>query len=331
MKLQKIIIVLLLSVFCIVTIGTSVLAAQKHFIITGGTLGGTSNLAIAALGSIAKKHCGIESTVIESPTMGMTDVLLRKEALIATTPGDLTYLAYYGLGRYEGNAFKELRSLTDRPNGILQFVVLGNSDIYTMEDMIGKRIIVGLKGFSSEGNGRAVMEALGIKYDEDYTPLHLGFADAVAAMTAGRGDVMIVAGSHPHSTLIELSESMPNGIRILNISDEEIESIVEVAPWFIKTTLDAHYKGMDEAINSVEYINVFGTTTDLSEAEAYCIVKNFWEDLDFAAQTWAGLGDLKIEEISNIQGLAPWHIGAYKYYQEIGLEIPENMIPPEAK
>jgi hypothetical protein len=94
MKLQKIIIVLLLSVFCIVTIGTSVLAAQKHFIITGGTLGGTSNLAIAALGSIAKKHCGIESTVIESPTMGMTDVLLRKEALIATTPGDLNYLAY---------------------------------------------------------------------------------------------------------------------------------------------------------------------------------------------------------------------------------------------
>lgn len=330
MKGKKLITFLLISVICIVTVSSAGLAAQKHFIITGGTLGGTSNLAIAALGSIAKKHCGIDSTVIESPTMGMTDVLQRKEALIATTPGDLTRKAYYGLGRWEGKAFKELRSLTDRPNGLLQFVVLADSDIYTMDDLKGKRVIVGLKGFSSEGNGKALMAALGIT-EENYTPIYLGFADATAAMTSGKGDVMIVAGSYPHSTLIELSESLSQGIRIIDISEEEIETIVEEAPWFAPITLDAHYKGMTDSITSVEYINVFGTTTELTEEEAYCIVKNFWEDLDFAAQTWAALGNLKIEKISSMQGLAPWHIGAYKYYQEVGLDIPENMIPPEAK
>jgi len=330
-KGKKLISFLLISVICIVAVSSASFAAEKHFIITGGTLGGTSNLAIAALGSIAQKHCGIETTIIESPTMGMVDVLQRGEAKIATTPGNLTYQAYYGLGKWGGKPFKELRSLTDRPNGIVQFVVLADSDIYCMDDLVGKGVVLGLKGFSSEANGRAIMEALGIIPEEDCNPIFLGFADTVAAITNGRADAMIVCGSYPHNKLIELSESVSHGIRIIGLSDEELDTVIEKCPWFKRVTLEASYKGMEEDANTAEYMNVFGTTTELTEEEAYCIVKNFWEDMDFAKLTWAGLGVLELEEISNIKGLAPWHIGAYRYYKEVGLEIPENMIPPEAK
>jgi TRAP-type uncharacterized transport system substrate-binding protein len=35
---------------------------------------------------------------------------------------------------------------------------------------------------------------------------------------------------------------------------------------------------------------------------------------------------------SALEGLpAPLHAGAYKYFKEAGVDIPENLIPPESK
>jgi uncharacterized protein len=69
----------------------------------------------------------------------------------------------------------------------------------------------------------------------------------------------------------------------------------------------------------------------MSEEKAYCLTKNFWEHLgDVVALHWESLGRLKLKDTSTIKRVAPWHIGAYKYYKEAGLEIPPEMVPPEA-
>ena len=60
-------------------------------------------------------------------------------------------------------------------------------------------------------------------------------------------------------------------------------------------------------------------------------IERVCDNQDFAAMQWAGFSTLTLEEVPTIKGSAPWHIGAYKYYKEQGLEIPEVMIPPEAK
>jgi len=329
MKSKKILVFLVISIF-IITAATSMIFAQGEKItVSGGTIGGTSNLAASGMAAIGQQYCNLLPTVVTNPTMAQVNILENHEANIATTPGYLTYNAYYGLGKWKDKPFSELRTLTDRPNCQMQFVVLQNSEIKEIKDLVGKTVIMGKKGFTAAELGQALFEALGITLN-DITPLYLGHSDAIAAIVSGKADAYLVTGAFPHSKIIELSEMQSAGVRLLNINEEDMKTILEKCPYFQPRVIGPVYKGMDGEITAAEYQNVYGCV-DLSEETAYNLTKNFWEHLDFATLQWSALANLKLENTSSIRGVAPWHIGAYRYYKEVGLEIPEDMIPPEAK
>jgi len=329
MKSKKLTIFLAVSIF-IIALTTSVISAQDKpaVIFSGSTIGGVTNLQASGLAAIGKQYCGLEPTVIVSPTLAQIDIMKDGDSDICTSYGYEAWFAYYGEDRWEGKPYTELRSMMSRPNATVQFAVKANSDIYNVYDFAGKRVNLGRKGFGSELQGRTILEALGI----EYTSLDLGHSDAVAAMAAGNADVYLNSGAFPHPSFLELSETIPGGIRIIGFSEEEIEKILEASPFFKTTTMGPVYKGMlDEEITVPQVESMILCRNDVSEEIMYCLVKSFWEHQDFAAMQWAGFGDLTLEEVPTIRGSAPWHIGAYKYYKEQGLEIPEIMIPPEAK
>lgn len=327
MKTKKIITFLFVTIF-IMAIATSVSFASRKIVVSGGGIGSTTNLVISAVANIAQNYCDLLPTVIINPTSAQQDFLERREVDIATVTGYLSYDAYNGLGRYEGKPFKELRSLVDRPNAQLQVVVLGNSSIREISDLIGKNIIFGKTGSASATYGEAMFEALGIF--DDLKPLYLPWGDTQAKLLTGQGDAVLIAGTYPHSALTELSLTHRDGIRYVPFSEEEVDTIIEYCPYLVPVTMPPFYKGMEEDTLTLEYVNIV-CCVDLSEEEAYCLTKSFWENLDQVALNWEALGRLTLEGVSQIKRVAPWHIGTYKYYKEMGLEIPSEMVPPEAK
>jgi len=329
MRNIKMITLLFVSIF-IMTIATSMSFAQRKIVLSGGGIGSTTNLAVSAVANIAQNYCDLFPTVISNPTSAQQDVLERREANIATVTGYLSYDAYYGVGEYEGKApFKELRSLLDRPNAQLQVVVFADSPIREIKDLIGKRFIFGKRGSASDVYGEAIFKALGM-FDDFEQKIYLGWGDIQSKMLIKQADAVLVAGTYPHSALTELALAHKAGIRYVPFSEEEVATVIEEVPYLQPVMMPPVYEGMEEDALTLEYLNIV-SCVDLSEEEAYCITKSFWENLEEAALHWDAIRRLTLDDISKIKRMAPWHIGTYRYYQELGLEVPPEMIPPEAK
>ena len=330
MKTKKTTIILLTMIFIIAIVTSTSSAIDRKIVLSGGSMGSVNNLAINVLAAIAHEFCGLLPTVIMTPTTMQEEVLANREADIATTHGFVTYNAYHGLDNWEGRPCKEMRSLINLPNSQVQLVVVQNSPVKKIEDLIGKTVVFSKQGSASDKFGKEMFSALGIEVGVDIRAMYLGFEDTMARMMTGTADAALLTGQYPHPSITELSMAARGGIRIIPLSEEEINTVMEQHARFVPTTIPPVYKGMEENIQSIEYVNLY-SCVGLSEEEAYCLTKSFWENMDFAELQWAGVSRLNLEDTSLIKNVAPWHIGAYRYYKEASLEIPLDMVPPEAK
>ncbi|MCJ7638202.1 MAG: TAXI family TRAP transporter solute-binding subunit [Nitrososphaeraceae archaeon] len=330
MKIKQLITFIGVS-FLIIAVASSAISAMENITISGGTIGGGSHLMANGVAIIARNYCGLSPTVVINPAQSQVDVVQAGDADISTAVGYHTFYAYNGLDRWKDNPFPEARSFAERPENMMQIVVLNESPIQKFSDLIGKRVVVGKQGMNAAMLGEVMFSALGIEYDKDVTPLYIGHADAVAALIAGKVDAYLVCAAFPQASVIEISEIAKGGIRLVPLSEEEVKIIGEKTIIFNPRIVPPTYKGMEEEILTVGIPNVFVCRNDLPEEVAYNLTKAFYELLDVAALQSDALSHLKLENISLISGVAPWHMGSYRYYKEMGLEIPPEMVPPEAK
>jgi len=332
MKSKKILTFLIMSIFIIAAVNSVIFAQEENkIIVSGGSLGGSTHLQASAIASIGQKYCDLLPTLVVTPTMAQIDVLQKNEAHISTAVAYQTSFAYYGLGRWKEKPFEGVRSLVPRQSGCVQILVLPNSPIQGIMDLRGKKVCFGKQGFMAADAGQIIMESLGIIFDENITPIYLGHADARASLMSGKIDAYVLTGSMPNPSVIETSEGSRNGIRLLSFTEEEMSTLLEKHSFFTPFTVKAGtYKGMDKDAYTPEFGSIYACRSDMSEEIVYNITKAFWEHLDEVALHFSALGNLKHEDVTKQNGIAPWHIGAYRYYQELGLEIPQNMIPPEA-
>lgn len=318
-----------LIVFCVIVLGSTTSFAGKKIIVSGASIGSLSNLSISAVADMAQNHCGLFPTVVVNPTTIQEDVLYRHEANIATTTGFLAYHAYKKLGQWKKEPFKELRTLLPRPTSQIHIAVLKNSEIRTLQDLAGKKVGFSKPGSAADRYGAMILGALGI-YDDLAATLKLAHSEQQAKLLMHQIDAVVYAGSAPSTSITEINLTASGGIRLIPFTEKDIATVLEKAPDFIPSTIPAVYKGIEEPVPSIGYVNTH-SAIDLSEEEAYCITKNYFEHIDDVANYWILLGETKLEDVSSFRNLPPWHIGSYKYYKEMGIEIPSEMVPPEAK
>jgi len=68
-----------------------------------------------------------------------------------------------------------------------------------------------------------------------------------------------------------------------------------------------------------------GTDKDLSEDLVYNLTKTTFENLDYLLNVDIAAADISTDNLNAI--VTPLHPGAYKYYTEIGVDIPDNIKP----
>ena len=73
--------------------------------------------------------------------------------------------------------------------------------------------------------------------------------------------------------------------------------------------------------------NVLVTREDISDEVVYRVTKVIWENLATLQEIHRATKDMRLEIA--IEGLgAPLHPGAMRYYREVGLSIPDRLLPP---
>ncbi len=229
--------------------------------------------------------------------------------------------AFNGVGTFSSGAMTEGRALFPTHVSYLHMVTLEKSDINTVADLNGKAVALGTAGATSDVAGRAVMEALNI------TPKaisNLGSSDQLSALKDGTVDAIMIVGGTPSSNLLDLQTT--NAFKYITFTDSDISALLTAYPfWTTDVIVGGTYDCVPDDYTTIAFWNYVIADKDLSEDLIYDLTKTTFENLDYLLNVDIAAAGISTDNLNVM--VTPLHPGAYKYYTEIGLEIPDNIKP----
>lgn len=232
--------------------------------------------------------------------------------------------------------YKNMRIIFYYPMGLYHAVVYANSGIKSFADLKGKRVFTG----PPTGIARRTVEELiegitGYKAGRDYTAIHISWDAAAQSFQDGNIDAYFNPTLAPSPVITQIALS--NKIRFLSIPESTGKgqlSAVLSRPGYRIVELPADIYGDNEVntkpVRSIGVTIALATNRSVSEKAVYQMTKAFWENLDAQKKAVPQMRNVSLK--TALQDLnTPLHAGALRYYRELGMKIPANAIPPEAR
>ncbi|SFH57715.1 hypothetical protein SAMN05192551_101610 [Tindallia magadiensis] len=299
-------------------------------IVTGGT-GGTYypvGTILATLWNEELGHLGVNASAQSSGgSVENLNMLKDGEAHLGIAMANLTLFAYEGQQRFQDNQFEGVRFVTALWPDVTQFVVTESSGIETLSDIAGNSFNVGSAGSGTEYSSNIILEEVaGLSLDDVHVE-HLGYTEASSAMQDGQLDGMNAEGGIPTSAVSEIFASR-TAVRMLEFSDEDYQTLHAVAPYYGQFTVPGGmYTGLDEDVQTVGVKSALIASEDLDADLVYEMLVAMYDHLEEIQEAHEALRSVTLEE--SVKGLAPvpFHDGAIRFYEERGIEIPEDMRP----
>ncbi|WP_424988728.1 TAXI family TRAP transporter solute-binding subunit [Microbulbifer sp. S227A] len=232
--------------------------------------------------------------------------------------------------------FTNLRGILNYPFGAYHAIVWDDSGITSLDEIKDKKVFIGPPSGAARATiGQIITGVTGYEAGTDFEAISVDWSSAEQAFQDRQIDVYFTAAPIPSAELQQLSAL--GKFRVLGIPDDKVESEAIQKAFNIPgrefTMLEpGSYSGLanEDPVRLVNTIVGLSTNKWLSEEDGYNITKAIFENHDdlVAAAAWM---QVITPENALSQMNAPLHVGAYKYYKEVGIEIPEDLIPPEAK
>ena len=234
------------------------------------------------------------------------------------------YENYNGLGTFEGDPFKDDRMLFYYEVTGEMFCVTKESGITKLSDLAGKKFCPGGTGTAAEQICRNIFDTFGISSD-----LFLASQNDASDAYANREIVGTVKlGPTQDSYVMQLGAAIP--VEIIDLTDEEIEKIIEEMPYLIKVTIPAGtYDGVDHDVHTVGTPQGCQTTTALPQQDGYNICKAIFDEAKPVWQAAYPVGANNDLVELTLSSTVPLHAGTVQYLTEIGVEVPADLIPEE--
>jgi TRAP transporter TAXI family solute receptor len=258
------------------------------------------------------------------------ELLREGEAQLAILQGLISSQAYAGNGSFEGKRYEDLRTISMLWPNVEHFVLMNDKvKTGTIDDIKGTGFSVGPQASGTEQSTVVMMEGLGLT-KKDISPEYLGYSDTVSAMRDGRLDGGSLPAGIPISAITDMYASNVKA-SILEVTDEQLDAINNVSDTWYRYVIPAGtYPRVETDINTIAQPNLLSTTKEMDEETIYILTKTLYENLDEMYEVHSSAKEMTLE--TALDGVSvPLHAGAYKYFKEAGLDIPENLIPPEAK
>jgi hypothetical protein len=168
--------------------------------------------------------------------------LALNQADITLTYSSHMWEAKNGKGIMDGRPSDNIRVLMELYGSSHYFVTLKSKNIKTLQDLEGKKVVLGSPGSGSSDNSRRTFAALGIKVKES----ELAFADAARALQDGNVDAVGMSG-HPSAGLTELA--MSKEIYVIPFSKSDLDKVTAANRYYDPGVMPANvYKGQTEAV-----------------------------------------------------------------------------------
>lgn len=307
----------------------------RSYILATASTGGTFYPVGVALATLAKVKLeptiGLSLSAINSAGSGENVKMLREnEAQFAILQGLYGAWAWNGEGELESQGKQEyLRSVTMLWQNVEQFVVRSDyAKTGTIADLAGfegQKFSIGKKNSGTEGSGRTILGNLGIDPDS-FNLAYMGYGPSADAMQNGTIDGMNIPSGVPTSAITRAYAAMGSDIRMLEFTDEQMEQANgHYSLWTRFQIPENTYPGQLQPINTIAQPNFLAVRADVSEEDVYQLTKTVYENLGFLNGIHAATKAMALEKA--FAGMpVPLHPGALRFYREMGLEVPDNLV-----
>ncbi len=234
---------------------------------------------------------------------------------VGQVEGNAARVALDGVGRPAAN-LKILSVMYPNPG---MFVVRGDSEYESIDDLRGQPIAFGTKASGLRILVKDVLDGLGLEPDKEFQQIILEkAAEGPNLVLEGKAAALWGAGIG-WPGFVEVANG-PAGGRFIAPSQEQILQILEKHPHLQKMTVPAGtYKGQEKDVHSVGLWSLILVSPDLDDETAYRLARAIHRGHEALVHR---LPQGRYTQAVNTVKYAPaqrLHPGAAKYYREIGL------------
>ena len=279
-----------------------------------------------SIGKVLSTLPELDITVSESGgNVDNTQQLRAGEISIANSISNTDYESYTGTGSTFKEPFKDFRILWYYESSPIQICVAKDTGIASLEDLEGQTFNPGGTGTAASVVTHEALDVLGIK------PEYFEAAQADAADAYSNRQIVgaVKTGPFPDSYVMQLNTNRP--IRMINIPDEQLNTILEAIPSVKSAVIPAGvYDGVDYEVQTLSTYQGLQVDMSFSQDLVYRMWKAMWEE---EADTWKNAyqigADNNIPELTLKAASTPLHAGTVQYLTELGYEVPQELIPEE--
>ena len=241
--------------------------------------------------------------------------LASGELDLALSNAAVTYFAARGEDGW-GRAYPVQAVMTLAPN-VATFVSPRRHEVNRIQDLAGKRVVVGVAGAGFEHFIRPIVEAHGVTY-EDFIPLYNTQAGAVDMLSDDSAAAAFLGGAVPTASIVQATAGMDT---LLVPLDPEIRSALpERYPFYREAVIPAGtYRGQDQEylgldVGSMHLI----TRADADEETVYQATRALWERRQSVVEKHPAGRAINENNAARYTGV-DFHPGAVRFYREAGI------------
>jgi TRAP transporter TAXI family solute receptor len=286
---------------------------------TGGT-GGTYYPLGGGMGKIWADNIKGLNVTVQSTAASVANIRLvaQKEADLAMIQNDT---ADYGRTGKEAFAEKNEKYTNYLAMGalypeVVQIVVRADSNINSIDDLKGKKVVVGAAGSGTELASRQIFGAYGLSYKEnkDMNALYISFAEGATAFKDKNADALVMVTAVPAASLADIQTATK--VRLLPV---DVTKLQKNYPFYVTHTIKAGtYSGHDKDADAVAVLAMLIVREDLHTDLVYEMTKSLFEKK-------GDIGHAKAKEFEVMKAAdgvtIPFHPGALKYLKEKGVNV----------
>ncbi len=214
----------------------------------------------------------------------------------------------------------QLRALFPVFSTTFQMMTLDGSEINGPDGLGGTTVGSGPASGASGIYVPRFFETLGIEIE----PRNGETEDLALQLRHGLISGLAVADGMPIPAFIELGPDDPSP-HLLTLTNEQQAALLDAFPFLVAASIPAGtYPDQSVDIETVAMWHFMVARADLPEELVYQITKTSLEYSESLARNVAGISHAQAEDIIQ-NAIVPLHPGAVRYYEEIGLEIPEEL------
>lgn len=214
------------------------------------------------------------------------------------------------------------------PDPALRILFTGHADAFTIvarrelgirsaPELRGMRISMGSPGSGERVSMARIMAALGVT-QKDFAEVHeLSLAEQHRALCANELDAIVYSVGHPNG-LIQDVVRMCRGV-LVDVSGPPIDDMLSRHREYERAVIrGGTYLDNPADVQTLGVRAVIVTTTKLSDSLAYEITKAVFGQFEDFRRLHPLFATLSTDDIVDVAGRAPVHVGAARYYRERG-------------